>query len=402
MEHERIKLAHIAEALEGGVATYLRTVLPQLAEHGFDVTLVCSLNRHWPDAEDIISELETRGVNVHILPMSREINLGEDAISFLSLLRFLWKKHFDIVHTHSAKAGALGRLAAYLTGTRVLYHTPHCFAFLRTKGRLQKQLYLAVERILGRITTTLVAVSKSEESAALRYAVVPRSRCTIVNNGLPLEPSTIPTDNNQGTPIFSLNDSRPLVVTASRLVSYKGIHRFLEAAAMSSIADATFVVAGDGELRDNLCAFVNARGLSYKIKLLGHVTNMEQLYQSATVVVLCSDMEGQPYALLEAMRAGCAIVATNVPGNCELISHGRTGYLVEPAPTAVAEAVDFLLAHEDQRRQCATNARQFFRQHHCLSKQIKILTQHYADSLCAKGAKTYVPANRTSIGSKDN
>jgi len=176
---------------------------------------------------------------------------------------------------------------------------------------------------------------------------------------------------------LGLSKGTQVVTTACRLVEYKGIFRFLRAAELSQAPNTVFLIAGDGELKVPAERFIRENKLSSKVILLGHVSNMEQIYAISDVVVLCSDAEAQPYLLLEAMRAKCPIVATSVIGNRELISHNKTGLLTAPTPESVANAVDELLADKDKRNQYAHNAYAYFCRHHTLERQISELTEIY-------------------------
>ncbi len=381
MSERKIKVVHILEGFLGGTSTYVCTVLPQLVRKGFDVTLIGSTNRCSPDAAARLSELRQNGVTVHIIPMHREINPLRDTRSFISIYHLLLKNNFDIIHTHCSKAGALGRLAGFLTGKNVRLHTPHCFAFTRCNSRSRKKLYLILEKLLGRLTTKLVAVAQTEATIAINSRIVPNYRCVRVTNGLSngqlLSENAPSTKDSAGKASLGIDRDKRVVVTACRLVEYKGIFRLLKAAELSRAQNTVFLIAGDGELKTSVEKFISERKLGNKVKLLGHVSNMEQIYNICDVVALCSDAEAQPYLLLEAMRAKCPIVATSVIGNKELISHNMTGLLTEPNPASIAEAIDKLLADSDKRNRLAENAYTYFHKNHTLDKQISELTNVY-------------------------
>jgi len=384
MSRNVIKIAHILEGFLGGTSTYVCSVLPQLARKGFDVTLICSLNRRSPDALMRLSILRQNGVKVHIIAMQRNVALFKDVRSFVAILRLLWRGGFDVVHTHCSKAGALGRTAARLTGCRVILHSPHCFAFLRTKGRLKKSLCIVVERLLGRLTTRLTAVSFSEARAALSWRIVPAGKCVTVNNGLNGRVVSVPACRSQSNSTrqkLGLEQSAQVVATACRLVEYKGVGRFLEAARLCRTPNVVFLIAGEGRLMAAANRFVVENKLDQKVRLLGHVSDMERLYRICDVVVLCSDAEAQPYLLLEAMRARRPIVATAVVGNSELILHCLTGLLAEPKPASIAAALEEMLGDKDKRAWYAENAYAYFCRHHTLSKQVSQLARIYRESV---------------------
>lgn len=381
MNERRIKVVHILEGFLGGTSTYISTVLPQLARRGFDVTLIVSLNRSCPDARTKITELAGSGVHVYVIPMCREISLFRDIRSFVIILRLLSRNKFDIVHTHCSKAGALGRTAGLLTGKKVRLHTPHCFAFMRCDNRVKKLSYLVLEKALGKITTRLVTVSRTQATAAIRCGIVPSHRCTTVRNGLStgqFYPNTTLSAEELATKAsLGLDREARVVSTACRLVGYKGIFRFLRAASLCHARNVVFLIAGDGELRASAESFIRENRLNNRVRLLGHVSDVERIYAVSDIVTLCSDAEAQPYSLLEAMRAKRPIVATSVIGNEELISNDQTGLLVKPSPANIAGAVDELLASKAARNEYAENAYAYFCKHHALDKQISELIEVY-------------------------
>jgi glycosyltransferase involved in cell wall biosynthesis len=381
MKERKIKVVHILEGFLGGTCTYVCTVLPQLVRKGFDVTLVVSLNRCCPDAQTRIAELKLSGVHVHVIPMCRKICLFRDIRSFIIILCLLSRNEFDIIHTHCSKAGALGRIAGFLIGVKVRLHTPHCFAFMRCNSRLKKLLYLFLEKALGNITTKLMTVSQAEAAAAIRHHIISSHRCVTVRNGLSIGqfyPNAALSAEKPATKTsLGLDNEAQVISTACRLVEYKGIFRLLKAASLCQTPNAVFLIAGDGELRSPVENFIKENRLNNKVRLLGHVLNIEQIYAVSDIVTLCSDVEAQPYSLLEAMRAKRPIVATSVMGNEELISNDQTGLLVNPSPVNIAEAVDGLLISRAKCNEYAENAYAYFCKQHTLKKQISEMTEVY-------------------------
>jgi hypothetical protein len=188
MNNKKIKIAHIIEGFLGGTSTYLCAVLPQLVKKGFDVSLIGSINRMDENAYARISTLQASGVKVNLIPMHREISLIGDAYSFIILLNILLKNKFDIIHTHCSKAGVLGRIAGFLSNAKLRLHNPHCFAFTRCGGKYKKILYSNTEKILGKLTTRLIAVSNSEVDIAVNSHIIPSNKCILIENGISEEP----------------------------------------------------------------------------------------------------------------------------------------------------------------------------------------------------------------------
>ena len=270
MNNKRISVVHILEPFVGGVRTWVCTVLVRLVENGFDVTLICSLNRSCPDDDAQVRKLRDAGIKVHIVPMNRRISPLKDLRSFVRILHLLKKNRFDIVHTHSSKAGALGRIAAVLAGAGAVFHSPHCFAFLRSNSRLSKSFYFAIERLLAKLTTTLVAVSQSEADIAAEARIVPSQNCVVIPNALPVTLiSPKPPSGEKGSAVkasLAINQDARIVTTACRLVEYKGIFRFLQAARLSRTPHTVFLLAGEGELKTAAQEFIRQKRLADKDK----------------------------------------------------------------------------------------------------------------------------------------
>ena len=381
MKRHPPKVAHVTEAFAGGVVTYLRNVLPALVRRGCSVTLICSAHRSWPRGPRVLGELATAGVAVRPLVMSRSIRPLADLIALWTMWRLFVAGRFDVVHTHASKAGLIGRIAARLAGVRLVVHSPHCFAFLRCDGRLRRAVYIIVERVLGWLTHTLIAVSPSECQTAVKLRILPRTKCRFVNNGL--APASRPYasrgdfHSEPKDSVLPVSPNSKVVATVCRLVKDKGVMCFANAARLSRTENAVFLFVGEGRSRPQLEHWVQDRGLQDRVRFLGYRDDMEALYQRVDLVVLCSRAEGESYVLLEAMRARRAIIATDVEGNSDLIVHGTSGHLVRAEPGEVAAAIDYLLSHGEIRAEYAANAYEAFRRDHRLDVQVSGLLDLY-------------------------
>lgn len=376
MSQPTLHIVHIVECFGGGVSTYLRLVLPELAQQNFSITLICSLNRHCPSTKKTVNILRQHNINICIIPMTRSINPISDLISLVRIMLILFNRKPDIVHTHGSKAGALGRIAAWFTAIPIRLHTPHCFAHLRTRSTFHHKLYLHLERLLGKITTTLLAVSSSEATIAIQNKIVPSGKCQIIPNALPIIPANEKRLGHTSAGRYprtkkslGLNDKTFIVTTVTRTGPAKGLTRFLKLANSWPDNNTHFLIAGVNQP-------ANTRQKS-NIYWLGFCRDIKSIYKLSDVIVLASDAEGQSYALLESMQAGCAVLATHVPGNIDLIHHHKTGLLVDTTSDSLHDGLVQLHNDPVLRQRLGENAHDLIFQKHKLNDQAHRLADSY-------------------------
>ncbi|MCK4886934.1 MAG: glycosyltransferase [Planctomycetes bacterium] len=378
---EKIKIVHVLEGFAGGAATYIDNTLIRLKDRGFDVTFICSLDRTEDGSEERIEKLRRLGVKVHIVDMRREIKIIADVQAFIAILKIFRKNRFDIVHSHCSKAGALSRVAALIAGIKVRIHSPHCFAFIRCGGALSKRVYLALEKILAAITTKLVLVGKGQKEIAEKYKIASAQKCEVVQNGL--DTKTVELSDAEKAAYkkqLGIGSNCRVVATVCRLTGYKGVGKFIEAAELSKIKDVVFVIAGQGQLRRQIEKTITEKNLSKKVLLLGQLRDMDRLYGICDAVVLCSQAEGQSYVILEAMRSSCAIVASSVIGNIELLDEAR-GVLVENKVEHIAAGIDSILSDKEKQQQMRDRAYEYFLKNHNVERQIDKLSRIYKSAV---------------------
>lgn len=375
-----VRVAHVVEALSGGVLGYLERVLPSLVDRRIDVSLICSPEREAPGAAGGLERLRSAGVRVRVLPLAREISPRRDASGFVRLCGLLRREPCDVLHTHGSKAGAIGRAAGRIVGVPLIVHSPHCFAFLRCAERRRAALYAGLERLAGRFGDVLLACSPDELAAARRRRIAPRARTILMVHGLApselLSPDAADRLRRRMRRRFAIDPQRPVAVFVGRLVDSKRPGAFVRAAGRCASRDALFLLAGEGPLRPRLAELARRVSPDGRVRLLGHVDDVAGLYAAADVAVFCSTAEGLPYAVLEAMAGGCAVLAVRAPGYSGLIRNGRTGVLVDDVEE-LATTVDTLLADGPSRRRLGACARRFVARRHRLDRQIDALVGLY-------------------------
>lgn len=342
----------IARLNIGGPAQHVIHLTAGLPADRFESKLL--IGREAP-TEGSMADLAARaGVSPVIVPgLGRRLSPLDDLHALGFTYRFFRTFRPDVVHTHTAKAGAIGRLAARLAGVPVIVHTYHGHVFHGYFSPLVTRVFLGIERRLARVTTRLLTVSDSVEKELLRYGIAAPGDVSVMPLGLDLR-RCLDVECRRGELRDELGMERetPLVGIVARLVPIKRHDDFVSAAMRVAAAAPTchFLIVGDGERRAALEALVARSGLAARTHFLGWRHDLDRIYADLDVVVLTSANEGSPVSLIEAMAAACPVVATRVGGVPDLVEHGVNGLLVPPgAADAVADAVLELLADADRR-----------------------------------------------------
>ena len=335
----------------GGPAVHVILLAEGLDALGYATTV--ALGAESPREGNLRDLAARKGVRcVQVPGLGREIRPWSDAQALWSLYRMMRALRPDVVHTHTAKAGVLGRSAARLAGIRHVVHTYHGHVLRGYFGAARTAAFRAVEKGLARRTRVLIAVSESVKQDLVALGIAPADRIRVIPLGLELQPlaGVLPRGGlrrDSGVP-----DGAPLVGIVGRLTAIKDIETFLLAAVRVSERDGRvrFAVVGDGELRPALEARAAGLGLGGIVHFHGWRYEMPAVYGDLDVVVNTSINEGTPVALIEAMAAGRPVVATRVGGTPDLLGHGSRGRLVPPGdPEATALAIGDALRGTGER-----------------------------------------------------
>ncbi len=294
--------------------------------------------------------------------LGREISLWRDLLAWFRLYRLCVRYRPHIVHTHTAKAGVLGRLAARAAKVPVIVHTYHGHDFQGYFSPLKTRLFLAIERWLGRSTQRLIAVSEAVCQDLLQLGIGTPESLVVIPLGLNLDPFLRCEDlRGQLRAELGLQPDTPLVGIVARLVPIKAHEVFLKAAAKvcARFPQSRFLLVGDGERLAELQLLVERLGLRDRVLFLGWRQDLDRVLADLDLVVLTSRNEGSPVCLIEAMAAARPVVATRVGGVADVVDDGITGCLVDAdKPEDVANAIVELLGDENRRRAMGEAARQ--------------------------------------------
>lgn len=371
-----IRVAQVMEATTGGMRRHLRWLTQYLNRERFAVEVLVSTRRDPRFLEDV-SWMRAQGLPVHILSMVREIRPGLDLRALVQLWWQLRRGHYDIVHTHSAKAGFLGRLAARWAHVPVVLYTPHAFPFMMSSGR---SLYAWLERLVAPYTTRFIAVSQGERAAGLAAGVGRPEQYVVIENGIDVAALRAATAQTDRRVQWGLSAEDVVIGSVGRLVGQKGFCYLIEAAprVLEAIPLAHFVIVGSGKLEERLRWQAQQAGVAHRVHLVGWQEEIISCYDAFDLFVLPSLWEGCPYTLLEAMGCERAVVATQVPGSADIVRHGETGLLVPPGqPAALAEALIALAGDPLRRRELGKRGRELVESRYSLRRFITELETLY-------------------------
>jgi glycosyltransferase involved in cell wall biosynthesis len=355
------RVALMAEATSGGVRRHLTTLAIGLQAAGLETTVLAALRRDPAFGEDI-RLMRQSGIRVVVLPMVRSISPVRDAFSLMALLRVIRPGTFDLLHTHSSKAGFLGRVVGRVRGMPLLVHSPHLFAFSVERQALRRVLYRRLEHFVAPFTTRFICVCEEEKAQGVRAGLGSADRFCVIPNGMPDECfARRTTDRRDRKAVWGVGEGEFLVGTVGRLVEQKGHRVLIEAAAQLRARGVGLHVAivGEGPWRRRLEQEIRRQGLADRVRLVGRMDRPDYWTRAFDLFVLPSLWEGLPYALLEAMAAGLPVVATRTGGIAEALAEGKAGWLVPAGDAAaLAEAIHRLAADPTLRETLGREARQ--------------------------------------------
>ncbi len=267
----------------------------------------------------------------------------------------------DIVHTHSSKAGILGRWAARRAGVPIILHTVHGFAFHDHMAAGKRAIFRTLERSTARITDQFICVARADIDKGVRAGIFSPDEVSLIRSGIPLEPFRQAA--GRGAAVrrqLGIPDEAPLAGMISCLKPQKDPLTFVRMAArvQARIAGAHFMLVGDGELRSEVERAAAEAGLSGRLHVTGWRRDIPDIVDALDVLVLTSLHEGLPRVVPEAMAGGRPVVATAVDGTPEAVRDGETGFLVAPrdVATLVERVVPLLQDRPRARRMGAAAA----------------------------------------------
>lgn len=346
----KLRVATVVTRLQAGAGIVALRGAEALAERGHQVTIIAGSGDRLLDeaCTEVIMEPSLRS----------PIAPRDDLLALRHLTALFARRHFDVVHTHSAKAGTVGRLAAHRAGVPRIVHTYHGFPFHEFQSALRRRVYIGIERRLGRITDVALCVGTAVSVEAIRRGLLAperiRTTAVPVCAGSPLTPQA----RLRARHALGLSGSAPIVGAVGRLSYQKAPEHFVAAMIALHRPDVTGVWIGDGELADRVRTLAREALPDARVVLAGERADVPALLPAFDVFTLPSRYEGLPVAIVEAMVCGVPVVATAVNAVPDVVRPGETGLLVPPGrPDLLAGAIGYLLDRPSEAARLAVAAR---------------------------------------------
>jgi glycosyltransferase involved in cell wall biosynthesis len=363
----------------------------------FDTTLIIGeKDDHEQDATFLTDNLGIRPVVVS--KMKRSINPVNDGKAYLEVKALIEQYKPDIVHTHAAKAGIIGRMAAEACNVPVIIHTFHGHVFHSYFSKWQTESFIMMERYLARRSTGIIAISKTQkEELAHTYKICDFDKLNIIPLGLDLDKFKVAPEQKRKDfrAKFKISDADIVVGIVGRIVPVKNHSLFVEVAAKvlkQTGKQVKFLIIGDGDMRQQMenefrKAEIDYSYFPYENRLatatcISWQMNMDEVFSALDIVALTSHNEGTPLSLIEAQAAGRALVSTNVGGVTDVVLQNESGYVVDAADaTKFADSLLKLVESIELRKGFGLNGMKFAHGNFSYQRLVSDMSQYYHELL---------------------
>ena len=339
------RILHIITRLDrGGSTTNTLTSVKLQRNHQFETALAYGLTQ--PPPEKLITTLRSQGIACYFIPkLVRNPAPLKDLAALADLLRLMKRERFDLVHTHTSKAGVLGRIAAARLGLPVV-HTAHGHIFYGYFSPILTRIFVLLERLMARRTARLISLTDTETRESLERRIGAPNQYVTIPSGVPLAKfqSIDPAMGLDFRSRMAIPYNATLITSIGRLTAIKGFDLLLAAfAKIKTQSTPVFLaVLGDGEEKQKLHHLAASLGIHKRVIFTGDLNDIRPALAASDIFALSSRNEGMGRVIVEAMAAGLPVVATAVGGVPEVVQHGSNGLLV---PLGDADAMAEALAN---------------------------------------------------------
>ena len=385
---KKIKVVHLITKLElGGAQVNTIHTYENLDQNRFDTYLVSGPG-------GILTDKIQKKENFFIArDLVRQLNPVKDLKAFFQLRKLFKTIKPDIIHTHSSKAGIIGRTVAYFMKIPVIVHSVHGFSFSPYQSFLKRTFYITTEKIVSKITHHFVFVSNDDIDIARQKKLV-RENYSLIRSGFPFKKFQKTNENISALKEkYNINETDFVCGIIAPFKPQKGLFHLIEIAARvlaASQKNVLFMITGDGDLREAIETKLKEKGIFDNFRLPGFIFDIENAIDVFDLGVSTALWEGLPQSLIQLRLKKKAVVASDIPGNREVIRENKNGFLVDVENyETFAERILFLIGNETERERLASFDGENF-------------SQWDADFMVKEQEKLYTKLIAGSYGHKDD
>lgn len=382
----KINLCFVITKLElGGAQKQLLSLINRLDKNKFNLFLFTAKEGLLLEDADNFNGLIIKKSGY----LERPINPLKDILALWELHKFIKQNNIDIVHTHSSKAGILGRLAARWAKVKIILHTVHGWSFNDYQSAFSRNLYIWLEKITAKFTDKLIVVSNYDKQTGLNNRIGHEDKYILIRYGI--DDNEFNVQDNTIRKELGFDEKDLLVGTVSCLKPQKSPQDFIKLCLLTNktVPGIKFLLVGDGILRKKIEKLIQKLCLSRNLILAGWRKDIPRILASIDIFVLTSRWEGLPISAIEAISASKPVIVTNTGGIAEVIEDGKTGFLIEPGDVkSMAGTLSRLLNDQELRRRLSIDAKLSLGQNFSLEQMVKN-TQAVYENLASLKLKAF-------------
>ncbi|MNJ88758.1 putative glycosyltransferase EpsD [compost metagenome] len=380
------KVLRIINRFNIGGPTYNAAFLTKFISEEYETLLVGGLPEK--DESDSLHILEEYGIQPLLIPeMKRIPNIRSDREAYQKIKQIIQEFQPDIVHTHAAKAGALGRRAAKACGVPVIVHTFHGHVFHSYFGKFKTFVYKTIERRLARYSTGIVAISPiQKEELSSVHRICSGDKIKVIPLGFDLSKfqESLPEKRTETREKWKLKDDEVAVAIVGRLAPIKNHSLFLDVIERLAAkgVKARYFIVGDGQEREGIEKRVRELESTYQvsIELTSWIKDIATFNAGMDIICLSSDNEGTPVSLIEAQASGIPVISTDVGGVKDILKEGETGFVVPKKDAAAfSEKLQLLIENKEIRTKMSQNGWNFVRDRFHYTTLVKNMENYYSE-----------------------
>jgi glycosyltransferase involved in cell wall biosynthesis len=329
MIDDRIKILHLITNFSlGGAQDYLYNVVQGLDRNIFDIYIAGRFEGEWIERFQGINGAKV----LNIKTLNRDISIFKDIKAIFEIYHLIKKYKIQIIHTHSSKAGIIGRTSAFLAKARLIIHTVHGYPFHDFMPLWQKYSFIFIEKIVSKFTDGLIFVSEKDKRTGYQFGITAKRFNETIYNPIDYSPFINTTNRDETRKYFGFEDTNYVIGFTGRFSEQKAVDNLVDAfAEVNKLEPQTrLLLVGDGSLKEKITKQIQQLGLTKLVNITGFRNDVPTLLKAMDIFVMTSLWEGLSRSLIEAMYAKLPIVATDVGGTSDAVQHQITGLLVKP------------------------------------------------------------------------